>query len=191
MKQKMENINGLPNSARIYLNPVTGSELIKKAVEKAGSKRALVKNILLYAGRSPDVTKLEKIMRGVYGIPKHRFMRLIRFLEIPDDEIISYIKEIKYNNIMKTMSQSRFKTNSQKFLLEDMFREKLFEIACKKEGSLRQLGRKLGYTGPAPNYYVNRMKRGEQLINLRQLKILSEITNIDFSEILKHVKEKK
>jgi len=95
MKGRMIDIDKLPNSTRIYLSPITGSELIKKAIEKAGSKRELVKNILLYSGRSPDVTKLEKMMMGAYGIPKHRFVRLIRFLGISNDKIMIYIGEIK------------------------------------------------------------------------------------------------
>jgi len=83
------------------------------------------------------------------------------------------------------------KKGLKKFLIEDEFRQKLFEMAYEKEGSLRQLGRKLGYTGSAPNYYVKRMWCGKQLISLEQLKILSEITNISLKEILEHTEIKK
>jgi len=89
------------------------------------------------------------------------------------------------------MVAREFQKRSQKFFVEDEFREKLFEMAYKKEGSLRRLGRKLGYTGSAPNYYVNRMWCGKQLISLEQLKILSEITNISLKEILDHTEIKK
>jgi len=74
----------------------------------------------------------------------------------------------------------------KKFSLETSFRDLLFTKAYDKSGSLTQLGRKLGYTGPSPNWYVNRMWRGEQSITLLQLKVLSEITGISLNEILQH-----
>jgi len=77
----------------------------------------------------------------------------------------------------------------KKFLLEDEFRNSLFEKAYKEMGSLRQLGRKMGYGGPSPNWYVRRMWYGEQAITLHRLKVLSEITSIPMSQILLHAKE--
>jgi hypothetical protein len=74
----------------------------------------------------------------------------------------------------------------KKFYLEEEFRNVLFKKALEKEGSLRQLGRKMGYSGPSPNYYINRMWRGEQAIKMDQLKILSTITGISLSTILKN-----
>ncbi|MEM2507454.1 MAG: hypothetical protein QXF61_10485 [Nitrososphaeria archaeon] len=72
----------------------------------------------------------------------------------------------------------------KKFHLKEEFRNMLFQKALQKEGSLRQLGRKMGYTGSAPNYYVNRMWRGEQAIRIDQLRILAKITGIPLSRIL-------
>ena len=76
----------------------------------------------------------------------------------------------------------------KRFHLEDEFRDRLFKKAYENAGSLRQLGKKLGYTGPSPNYYVNRMWRGEQPITWHRLKILSKMTRIPMTEILHHSK---
>jgi len=70
--------------------------------------------------------------------------------------------------------------------VEDEFRDMLFKKAYENVGSRVQLGRKLGYTGPAPNYYVNRMWRGEQPMTLHRLEVLSEMTGIPMAEILNH-----
>ena len=77
----------------------------------------------------------------------------------------------------------------KKFFLTDNFRESLFKKAYEKVGSLIQLGRKMGYTGPSPNWYVRRMWRGEQAITFRRLKILSEIAGMSMDEILRHSTE--
>ena len=74
----------------------------------------------------------------------------------------------------------------KRFCLEDEFRDRLFKKAYKNAGSLGQLGKKLGYTGPSPNYYVNRMWRGEQPITRHRLEILSKMTRIPMTEILQH-----
>lgn len=92
------NIAEIPNSAIIYLNPEMGCKLIEKAIKKAGSKRELVKNVLLYSGRSPDVTRLNKIMHGKQGIPKYRFVRLLKFLGISETVADKYIYQIKIKN---------------------------------------------------------------------------------------------
>ena len=84
----------VPDSALVYLDPRTGTGLIKRAIQKAGSKRFIIKYVLLYSGKSPDVTKLDKMMKGNYGIPKHRFTRLISYLNISAEESFAYIQKI-------------------------------------------------------------------------------------------------
>ena len=84
----------VPPSALVYLDSRTGPELIHKAIRKAGSKRSVIKDILLYEGRSPDVTKLNKIMRGEYGLPTYRFIRLISFIAIPTEKSVKYVRKI-------------------------------------------------------------------------------------------------
>lgn len=84
----------ITDSALIYLDPRTGVELIKQAIKKAGSKRFVIKYVLLYSGRSPDVTKLDKMMKGNYGISKRRFIRLISYLNISTEESLGYIRRI-------------------------------------------------------------------------------------------------
>jgi hypothetical protein len=87
-------IDHIPDSAIIYLNE-KGSKLISRALKKAGSKRELIKNVLLYKGRSPDVTRLNKIMNGEQGIPKYRYVKLLQYLEIPSDEALNFVRKIK------------------------------------------------------------------------------------------------
>ncbi len=77
----------------------------------------------------------------------------------------------------------------KRFYLEEEFRNVLFKKALEKEGSLRQIGKKMGYSGPSPNYYINRMWRGEQSITLFQLKVLSEITGVSLEKILQHASQ--
>ena len=85
----------IPNSAIIYLEPKLVKELITKGIRRSGSKRQLVKFILLYSGRSPDVTFLEKIMNGEKGIVKFRLERLLNFLHIRPETIIGKIIRIR------------------------------------------------------------------------------------------------
>ncbi|MEM2507453.1 MAG: hypothetical protein QXF61_10480 [Nitrososphaeria archaeon] len=84
----------IPDSALIYLDSKLGHKLIKEAIKRSGSKRFVIKYILLYSGRSPDVTKLDKMMKGDCGIPKYRFTRLIAYLRIPPEESLRYIQKI-------------------------------------------------------------------------------------------------
>lgn len=86
--------DSIPDSALVYLDPRTGTELIKRVIQKAGSKRFVIKHVLLYSGRSPDVTKLDKMMKGNYGIPKQRFTRLISYLNISAEESLKYVQRI-------------------------------------------------------------------------------------------------
>jgi len=86
--------DNIPDSALVYLNPKTGPELIIKALQKANSKRFVIKNVLLYSGRSPDVTKLDKMMRGEYGLPKQRFTKLVLYVNISTLESLKYIQRI-------------------------------------------------------------------------------------------------
>lgn len=83
----------------------------------------------------------------------------------------------------------RINDSRKRFFLENDFRNSLFKKAYEEVGSLRRLGKRMGYTGVSPNYYVNRMWRGEQAITLSRLKVLSEITHIPLNEILRHAKE--
>lgn len=83
----------------------------------------------------------------------------------------------------------KISVSNEKFFLENEFRNLLFRKAYERAGSLRQLGRKMGYSGPSPNYYVNRMWRGEQAITLSQLKVLSEIAHIPLDVVLQHAKK--
>jgi len=88
-------IHEIPDSALLYLREESGSQLILKALKKAGSKRELIKNVLLYRGKSPDVTRLNKIMQGSQGLPKFRYMRLLQFLGISSNQALKYVKKIK------------------------------------------------------------------------------------------------
>lgn len=87
--------NEIPSSVVIYLEPKLIKELITEGIRRSGSKRQLVKFVLLHSGRSPDVTFLEKIMNGEKGIVKFRLERLLFFLHIRPEKIIDKIIKIR------------------------------------------------------------------------------------------------
>ena len=74
-------------------------------------------------------------------------------------------------------------------LLEEKFRDYLFTKAIEKTGSKYQLGKRLGYWITTPSAPVNKMLKGEQRIKKAHLTILSQLTGISMTEIMKHIIE--
>jgi hypothetical protein len=73
-------------------------------------------------------------------------------------------------------------------LLEDNFRKQLIEKAIKKAGSMRQLGRVMGYSGDAPNWNIKQIYQGNQGIPHFRLKRLCEFMKISFADVEKNIK---
>lgn len=76
-------------------------------------------------------------------------------------------------------------------MLEDAFRKHLLEEAINKAGSLRELGRVMGYTGNASNWNVKQILYGQQGIPLFRLERLCKFMNISLTNIEKHIREVK
>lgn len=74
-------------------------------------------------------------------------------------------------------------------ILEDGFRKRFIEDAIRKAGSMRELGRIMGYTGKASNWNVKQILYGKQGIPLFRLERLCEFMNISFVDVKKYVKE--
>jgi len=72
-------------------------------------------------------------------------------------------------------------------VLENGFRKRFIEDAIKKAGSLRELGRIMGYTGKASNWNVKQILHGKQGIPLFRLERLCDFMNVPLADIQKHV----
>jgi len=71
--------------------------------------------------------------------------------------------------------------------LDDKFRGLLIRRGIKKSGSMRQLGRVMGYTGNAPNWSIKQILYGKQGIALFRLKKLCYFLDLNLKDIEKHV----
>lgn len=72
--------------------------------------------------------------------------------------------------------------------LEDKFRKRLIEAAIKKAGSMRQLGRVMGYSAGSPNWSIKQILHGNQGIPLFRLERLCEFMKMSFEDIEKNIK---
>lgn len=73
-------------------------------------------------------------------------------------------------------------------LLEDEFRKRLIEEAIRKAGSMRQLGKIMGYTGNAPNWSIKQILQGNQGIPLSRLEKLCSFMNLCLTDIERNIK---
>lgn len=73
-------------------------------------------------------------------------------------------------------------------LLEDKFRKRLIEKAIRKAGSMRQLGRVMGYSGNAPNWNIKQIHKGNQGIPFFRLERLCEFMNVPLVDIEENIK---
>lgn len=78
--------------------------------------------------------------------------------------------------------------NSSVFL-EDAFRKQLIEKAIKKAGSMRQLGRVMGYSASSPNWSIKQIIKGNQGIPFFRLEKLCDFLKISLEEIKKNIRE--
>jgi DNA-binding Xre family transcriptional regulator len=72
-------------------------------------------------------------------------------------------------------------------LLKEEFRRELIERGIEKAGSMRQLGRVMGYTGDAPNWHIKQILQGKRGIPLFRLERLCKFMNISLADIEKYV----
>ena len=73
-----------------------------------------------------------------------------------------------------------------RFELETEFRRMLFNLA-EKEGSMAQIGKRLGYTGKHKGKRFTELRNGHtKTMSIHQLKRLSDVTGIPLEEILRH-----
>ena len=77
--------------------------------------------------------------------------------------------------------------NSASIILGDDYRKFMIEKGIKKAGSMRQLGRVMGYRGNAPNWSIKQILWGKQGIPFYRLKRLCEFLNITLDDVEKHV----
>ena len=73
--------------------------------------------------------------------------------------------------------------------LEDKFRIQLIARAINKAGSMRQLGRVMGYSANSPNWSIKQILQGNQGIPLFRLERLCKFMRISFADIEKNVKK--
>ena len=88
-------------------------------------------------------------------------------------------QEIELQKLSKTAS----------IFLEDELRKRLIEGAIKKAGSMRQLGRIMGYTSMSPNWSIKQILRGNQGIPLFRLEKLCEFMKLSLVDIEKKIKK--
>jgi DNA-binding Xre family transcriptional regulator len=74
-------------------------------------------------------------------------------------------------------------SRNTRVFLEDSFRVAFIKEAIKKAGSMRQLGRIMGYTSNAPNWSIKRILDGKQGIPLFRLQRLCEFMNVSLTDI--------
>jgi len=72
------------------------------------------------------------------------------------------------------------------FLEEDL-RKKLIESGIQKAGSMRRLGRIMGYVGNASNWSIKQILHGRQGIPLFRLRELCAFLGMSLSDIEKHI----
>jgi hypothetical protein len=83
------------------------------------------------------------------------------------------------------MSQIDKLPKSTRIFLNDTFRVTFIKEAIEKAGSMRQLGRIMGYTGNSPNWNIKRILDGKQGVPLFRLQRVCEFMNIPLTDIEK------
>ena len=71
--------------------------------------------------------------------------------------------------------------------LDNKFRELLIKKGIKKSGSMRRLGRVMGYPGVTPSWNVKQMLFGKQGIPFFRLKRLCDFLDLKLEDVEKHV----
>jgi hypothetical protein len=80
------------------------------------------------------------------------------------------------------------KISNTSIFLEDNFRKQLIEGAIKKAGSMRQLGRIMGYSGNSPNWSIKQILYGNQGIPLHRMQKLCAFIGISWKDVEKNVR---
>ena len=75
-----------------------------------------------------------------------------------------------------------------RIFLKDSFRTALLKEAIEKAGSMRQLGRIMGYAGSSPNWHIKRIAEGKQGIPLGRLERLCTFMGISLKDIENEIK---
>ena len=73
-------------------------------------------------------------------------------------------------------------------MLEDNFRRRIITEAIKKAGSMRQLGKVMGYKGSAPNWSIKQILEGKQGIRLYRLEKLCRFMGLSLLDVENKVK---
>lgn len=79
--------------------------------------------------------------------------------------------------------------NLQKYdliYLQGSYVRELIDSAIEKAGSMRHLGRIMGYFGPSPNWSIKRIRAGKQGIPYFKILKLADFLNLHPNDILKH-----
>ncbi|MEM2741926.1 MAG: hypothetical protein QXD95_07245 [Nitrososphaeria archaeon] len=71
--------------------------------------------------------------------------------------------------------------------MNDEFRKKLMKKALEKAGSMRQLGRIMGYTGVSPNWSIKQIIEGKQGIPIDKLERLCNYMGLSILDIKKEI----
>jgi len=73
-------------------------------------------------------------------------------------------------------------------ILEDSFRRSILKQAIKKAGSMRQLGKIMGYSSNSPNWSIKQILEGKQGIPLHRLEKLCTFMGLSLADIKKNIK---
>ena len=88
------------------------------------------------------------------------------------------------DDIMSNMTRNLQKYDS--IFLRGSYVRKLIDSAIEKAGSMRHLGRIMGYSGPSPNWSIKRIKAGKQGIPYFRLIKLADFLNVHPNDILRN-----
>ena len=80
-------------------------------------------------------------------------------------------------------------SNYTLIILDEEYRKSLIQEGIRKGGSMRQLGRIMGYTSSSPNWSIKLILSGKQGIPFHRLKRLCQFLNVPLTEVLNHIIE--
>jgi hypothetical protein len=76
-----------------------------------------------------------------------------------------------------------------RIFLNDSFRVTFIKKAIEKAGSMRRLGRIMGYTGNAPNWSIKQIAEGKQGIPLSKLERLCNFMGVSLIDVEKEISD--
>jgi len=96
---------------------------------------------------------------------------------------------IKVKELLQLMPKINKLPRNACIYLNDSFRVTFIKKAIEKAGSMRQLGRIMGYTGNAPNWSIKQIAEGKQGIPLSKLERLCNFMGISLIDVEKEISD--